>query len=131
MTAHSHWRSIAFATALAVTWPAAGAGEKIIIDQGYDDQTRIAVVPFGTPDDEGAGIAPVVSFDLARSGQFDPLPPENMLSLPTRPDEVFFRDWRVLGVEYVLVGQMWELGEGELVTAYHLLDVFNERELLS
>ena len=131
MTAHTHWRSLAFATALAVTWPAAGAGEKIIIDQGYDDQTRIAVVPFGTPDDEDAGIAPVVSFDLARSGQFDPLPPENMLSLPTRPDEVFFRDWRVLGVEYVVVGQMWELGAGELVTSYHLLDVFNERELLS
>ena len=40
-------------------------------------------------------------FDLARSGQFDPMAKENMLSLPARSSEVFYRDWhlknRVLG----------------------------------
>ncbi len=125
------WRTAAAVAALTVASPALGAGEKIIIDQGYDNQTRIAVVPFESTGPDDAGIAPIVSFDLARSGQFDPLPTENMLSLPTRPEQVFFRDWRVLGIEYVVIGRVWEVGNGQLATVYHLLDVFNERELLS
>ena len=131
MSIPSPWRAVAAITVLSLAWPVLAAGEKIIIDQGYDNQTRIAIVPFETAGGDDAGIAPIVSFDLARSGQFDPLPPENMLSLPTRPEQVFFRDWRVLGIEYVLIGRLWEIGDGDLATTYHLLDVFNERELLS
>ena len=125
------WPTAATVAALTLASPALGAGEKIIIDQGYDNQTRIAVVPFESTGPDDAGIAPIVSFDLARSGQFDPLPTENMLSLPTRPEQVFFRDWRVLGIEYVVIGRVWEVGNGQLATVYHLLDVFNERELLT
>ncbi len=103
--------------------------ETIIINQGYDNPTKIAVVPFETLDSTDAGIADVVSFDLARSGQFDPLPRENMLSFPARIEDVFFRDWRILGIEYVVVGRLRSQPNGDFSVAYHLLDVFNEREL--
>ena len=103
--------------------------ETIIINQGYDDPTRIAVVPFETLDSTDAGIAEIVSFDLARSGQFDPLPRDNMLSFPARVEDVFFRDWRILGIEYVVVGRLRRQPNGDLSVAYHLLDIFNEREL--
>ena len=103
--------------------------ETIIINQGYDDPTRIAVVPFETLDSTDAGIAEIVSFDLARSGQFDPLPRDNMLSFPARVEDVFFRDWRILGIEYVVVGRLRKQPNGDFSVAYHLLDVFNEREL--
>ncbi len=119
-------------TALAalLAWPA-HALEKIIIDQGYDNQTRIAVVPFdgGLVGDDD--IADIISFDLARSGQFDALPAENMLSLPAHPEDVLFRDWRVLGIEYVVIGRLWRDVQGELAVAWHLFDVFNERELMA
>lgn len=103
--------------------------EKIIIDRGYDDPTRIAIVPFETLDSTDAGIAEIVSFDLARSGQFDPLPRESMLSFPSRADQVFLRDWRILGIEYVVIGRVRKEPNGDLSVAYHVLDVFNEREL--
>ena len=103
--------------------------ETIIIGQGYDNPTRIAVVPFETLDATDAGIAEIVSFDLARSGQFDPLPRENMLSFPARTEDVLFRDWRILGIEYVVIGRLRKEPNGDLAVAYHLLDVFNEREL--
>ena len=103
--------------------------ETIIINQGYDNPTKIAVVPFETLDSTDAGIADVVSFDLARSGQFDPLQRENMLSFPARVEDVFFRDWRILGVEYVVIGRLRSQPNGDFSVAYHLLDVFNEREL--
>ena len=103
--------------------------ETIIIDQGYDDPTKIAVVPFETLDSTDAGLAEIVSFDLARSGQFDPLPRENMLSFPAQVEDVFFRDWRILGIEYVVIGRLRKQPNGDFSVAYHLLDVFNEREV--
>ena len=115
--------------AASLTAASVPALETIIIERGYDNPTRIAVVPFETLDSTDAGIAEIVSFDLARSGQFDPLPRENMLSFPARSEDVFFRDWRILGIEYVVIGRLRRQPNGDLSVAYHLLDVFNEREL--
>jgi TolB protein len=103
----------------------------IQIDRGYDNPKKIGVVPFGV----GAGVQGVenpngiIAFDLARSGQFAPTPPENMLSMPTTPKEVLFRDWRVLGVEYVVIGRTEMAPNGNLSVSYYLFDVLNERQL--
>ena len=103
----------------------------IQIDRGYDNPKKIGVVPFGV----GAGVqdaenpSAIISFDLARSGQFSPTPPENMLSMPTAPKDVLFRDWRVLGVEYVVIGRTEVAANGDLAVSYYLFDVLNERQL--
>ena len=58
--------------------------DTIIIDQGVDDPIRIAVVPFALSEDLDSvdNLDKPIRFDLARSGQFDPVAPENMLSIP-------------------------------------------------
>jgi len=106
--------------------------DTIIIDAGYDKQTTIAVVPFrqGPEFDGEQSMAEIVEFDLARSGQFAPISRDNMLSLPTSRQDVFFRDWRVLGVEYLVIGSTSIDPTGKLKVDYHLFDVFNEREML-
>ena len=107
--------------------------DTIIIDAGYDKQTKIAIVPF-SQGPELAHLQPIsdiVSFDLARSGQFAPADDENMLSYPRTKAEVFFRDWRILGVEYLVIGRTTTDMLGNLSVEYHLFDVFNEREMLS
>lgn len=111
---------------------AAGGLDTIIIDAGYDKQTSIAVVPFSQgPEFDGLQpLSEIVEFDLARSGQFAPTVPENMLSYPTRRADVFFRDWRVLGVEYLVIGRTGIDTSGKLRVDYHLFDVFNEREMI-
>lgn len=107
--------------------------DTIIIDAGYDKQTRIAVVPFrqGPQFAKRQQMADIVGFDLARSGQFAPLEVENMLSFPTERAEVFFRDWRVLGVEYLVIGTTAVNEQGSLAVRYELYDVFNERQMLA
>ena len=73
--------------------------DTIIIDRGVDEPIRIAVVPFAIDVNSAANAAilndlpnpsDIVAFDLARSGQFDPMAKENMLSFPARSSEVFF-----------------------------------------
>jgi TolB protein len=107
--------------------------DTIIIDAGYDKQTTIAVVPFrqGPEFDDQQPMAEIVEFDLARSGQFAPISRDNMLSLPTSRQDVFFRDWRVLGVEYLVIGSTSVDATGRMKVDYHLFDVFNEREMLA
>ncbi|PCJ46092.1 MAG: Tol-Pal system beta propeller repeat protein TolB, partial [Moraxellaceae bacterium] len=68
-------------------------------------------------------IASVVSADLHRSGQFKPLARDKMLSRPSRFDQVYFRDWRVLGVEYLLIGRLDQDATGNYLVEYELFDV--------
>lgn len=122
------------AVLLGPAWlSAAESLDTIIIDTGYDKQTRIAVVPFrqGPEFAKQQQMSDIVSFDLARSGQFSPLDMENMLSFPTSRGEVFFRDWRVLGVEYLVIGTTAVDALGNLSVGYELYDVLNERQMLN
>ncbi len=122
-----------FAAALAALLlaPSLAAQITIEVDRGYDNPKKIAIVPFGVgPNVTGVeNPSAIVSFDLARSGQFAPTPPENMLSMPTRPAEVLFRDWKVLGVEYVVIGRTETEPDGSLSVSYNLFDVLSERPL--
>jgi len=111
---------------------AADSLDTIIIDAGYDKQTSIAIVPF-SQGPEFSGLQPlseIVEFDLARSGQFAPTERDNMLSFPNREQDVFFRDWRILGVEYLVIGRTSIDSSGKLKVDFHLFDVFNEREMI-
>jgi TolB protein len=106
------------------------AAVTIVIDRGYDNPEKIAVVPFAVgPGVTGENPASIISFDLARSGQFAPTATEDMLSLPTKPTDVLFRDWRTLGDKYVVIGRSEMDANGNLSMTYYLFDVYNERQL--
>ncbi len=79
---------------------------RIEITKGVDNAVRIAVVPFAW---RGKRRLPlevdqVISADLGLSGRFDSLPTAQMLSFPVDAAEVLPRDWRMLGVEYLVIG---------------------------
>lgn len=100
----------------------------IEITQGVNDPTPIAIVPFGGAN-APENIADIVSADLQRSGLFRPIPRSDMLSLPTKASEIFFRDWRILGVNYILVGS---LNQGtDYGLTYELFDVIGQRKVFT
>ena len=80
----------------------------IEITQGQDDPVSIAVAPFEWPGNKmpSEDLAEIVSEDLYRSGQFAAMPRQNMLSFPHYAKQVHFRDWRMLGAEYLLIGHV-------------------------
>ena len=116
--------------ALAIFSPLASAQLVIEITQGVDDPTPMAVVPFAW---EGGGNAPVdmaevVQEDFERSGQFAPINRADMLGFPSREDQVFYRDWRAISSEYVLIGRA--SGEGDqLSLQYELYDVLRQTRI--
>ena len=90
----------------------------------------IAVVPFDWKSQVLAGeeVALIVQEDLARTGQFRVLPRSQMLSRPTRVDQVKYRDWRVLGVEYLLIGRVVS-DAGRTTIEFDLFDVHQGERL--
>ena len=105
--------------------------DTIIIDRGVDEPIRIAIAPFRTTVDADQSMSDIVSFDLARSGQFDPLASENMLSHPATRQEVFFRDWRILKAAYLVIGNVQQLPGGQLEASFDLFDVIAERQMVT
>lgn len=100
----------------------------IEITRGVDSPTRIAVVPFKRVHSEGLDLASVVASDLARSGRFEVLDRDLMLSSPSSIEQVYYRDWSALGVEYILIGQS-SMVENNRDVKFELIDIVNERSL--
>ncbi|MCG7981531.1 MAG: Tol-Pal system beta propeller repeat protein TolB [Candidatus Thiodiazotropha lotti] len=103
----------------------------IEITEGVEGALPIAVVPFGMP---GRGqpamdLAEVINADLQRSGRFKTIPRADMLSRPTSDSEVEFKDWRALGVENLVVGQVESTGAGTYQVQFQLLDVYRGQQL--
>ena len=107
---------------------ASGSLDTIIIDKGFDQPIRIAIPPFSSEVPEGlieslAQISDVIAFDLARSGQFSPMSEADMLTKPTSLKDVFIRDWRLLGVDYLLIGQNQIGTSGSVQLSFQLINI--------
>ncbi|MDD7805924.1 MAG: Tol-Pal system beta propeller repeat protein TolB [Endozoicomonas sp. (ex Botrylloides leachii)] len=105
----------------------------LTVTHGNDKLPKIAVSPFGwsgnqlLPED----MAAIISNDLELSGSFKILPQSKMLNLPSKPSEVSLRNWSILGVPYLVTGQVEKFGNGYNVS-YQLFDTENEKkEILS
>lgn len=105
----------------------------IEITQGVDNPVPIAVVPFawqgeGSPDED---VGRVIGDNLEQVGQFDALARSNMLSMPSRASEVHFRDWRVLGQQYLVVGEISRSAGSDVVQVqWQFFDVIREEQLV-
>jgi TolB protein len=116
------------AAALLAACANAHAGLEITVSGSQIAPRPIAIVPFAQPADAGANLADIVAADLARTGQFRPIPAADMLERPSDAAQVNFRNWRVVGVDNVVVGQMRRVG-GRLVVKFQLLDVLHATTL--
>lgn len=103
----------------------------IRVTRGADNATPIAVVPFATASgaNPSQDVSQIVRSDLAMSGDFKTLDPSKMLSLPSKRSEVYFRDWRLLGQQYLVVGTLSPAPGNRYKVQYQLFDV-NQQKLL-
>ncbi len=104
---------------------------KIEITQGADKPTPVAIVPFSWDGNYGLqeDVASVISADLARSGLFSVMAPANMLSTPTSADAVNYRDWRVSGMDYLVIGRISQQDGNQVRVDYELFDVIKQQRI--
>jgi len=121
--------SIVFALFFAAQ---AQADLTIEITKGLEGALPIAIVPFAFSEKKGVpahNVGDIVAADLQRSGRFKPLPVHEMLSRPSRGDQVDFRDWRALNVENLVIGEVSPNGPGGYLVRFRLYDVFRGEQI--
>ncbi|MBK1732238.1 Tol-Pal system beta propeller repeat protein TolB [Thiococcus pfennigii] len=103
------YRSLLLLLALALGGLSSVRAELTIeVTGGVEGAQPIAVVPFGA----AQGLAPpvdvaaVIAADLARTGRFRAMPTREMLTTPHRPEQVDLREWRLLGINSLVIGEV-------------------------
>jgi TolB protein len=115
---------------LGMTAGAARADITVNVNQGVTQPLPIAIPAFKSANDAGANIAKVISDDLARSGLFKPLDSnsflERNLDVNLAPN---YADWKTIGSQALVNGQVTIDADGRMQVAFHLYDVTAEAEL--
>ena len=105
---------------------------QIEIIKGTEKLPNIAVVPFMNIENNKFNfqIRDLVNEKLNLFGEFESLPSEKMLSFPTKEEDFFFRDWKLLSSDYVIFGNITSL-ENTININYFVSDVNLERIVLN
>ena len=118
--------------ALLMLMPSVGrAVMEIEITQAGMNALPIAIVPFGwngqsePPED----VAAIISNDLKGSGRFDPLDRQDLVAQPKSGADVKYANWRLSGVDFLLIGQVQQAGRDTYNIRFQLLDVIQQKHL--
>ncbi|SDU14219.1 TolB protein [Pseudomonas pohangensis] len=108
------------------------AAEPLVISRGTDRAVPIAVVPFGM---QGGVVLPedmsgIIGNDLRNSGFFEPIAKQNMISQPAQPAEIIYRDWKAVGAQYLLIGNVTPAA-GRLQVNFSLYNVTTEQQVMA
>ena len=98
------------------------------ITEGVDNPTQLAIVPFTVKGQGLSDLSDILVSDFTRTGLFAMLPQTDMLSFPPKAKDVVYRDWRSLGIEYVVVGNIAAPADQlEIEVEYSLVDVYRQK----
>jgi TolB protein len=118
---------------LTVLFAARGDAEFVVeITRGQAEAIPLAVVPFSTPEIAQASfdVAQLADDDLARSGRFKTMERKDMIDQPHNGSSLVIDDWRRLGNDYVLVGQMTPENADRYTINFELYNVLNRQRLI-
>src|SRR5580692_10298028 len=116
-----------------VLFPPSTWGEFVVeVTRGQEDAIPIAIVPFTAAEAaaDTFDVARLVSDDLARSGRFKSMDRKDMIEEPHTGAKISFDDWRRLGNDYILVGQMQPQGADRYNISFELYNVLTRQRLL-
>jgi TolB protein len=104
---------------------------EIRITQGVEGALPIAIVPFDWLGDASPpeNVSTVVASDLRRSGRFAPLPPADLPARPAAFSDVNFKDWRLLGVDNLVIGQVKQTAPDNYAVEFRVIDVVTAKQL--
>jgi len=92
------------------------------ITQGTEDPYRVAILKFDGDQKVSNDIDKIIRNDLNRSGEFNLFANEDLLSLPTNETEVIFNDFKILNIDYLVIGKIVKDGIS-ISIIYEIFDI--------
>ncbi|UTW46652.1 Tol-Pal system protein TolB [bacterium SCSIO 12696] len=104
----------------------------IEITSGDDNPTKIAIAPTSVRGlSLSDSISSIVAADLTRSGLFRTIPQRDMLSFPSAARQVRYRDWNLLGAEYLVVSQVAPREGGQMAVTFSLMNITAQKAVFT
>ena len=92
------------------------------ITQGTEDPYRVGILKFEGDQKVSNDIDKIIRNNLKRSGEFNLFTNEDLLSLPTDETEVIFNDFKILNIDYLVIGKIVKDGIS-ISVVYDIFDI--------
>tara|TARA_B100001029_G_scaffold44322_2_gene34859 strand:- start:20863 stop:22152 length:1290 start_codon:yes stop_codon:yes gene_type:complete len=108
---------------------------EIEINQSGENLPKIAIVPFGDFENKnialGAKLSKLIEKNLFLFGEFEKLNENEMLSYPESEEDFYYRDWKILSVDYSLIGRITSINSlGKISIEYSLFNINRRIKIL-
>ncbi len=93
------------------------------ITQGTDDPYKVALMKFEGDISISNTINRVVTNNLKRTGEFKVFDNNKLLSQPKDESEIIFNDFRILDIDYLVLGNIVNDEKLNISVEYHVFDI--------
>jgi len=100
------------------------------ITKGSEDPFKVAMIPFAGNSSVSKKLNIVIRNDLSRTGEFSLLDERLLLPLEIENEEINYQDWRLLGMDYLVVGNIVK-ENNSIDVSYEIYDIQKRRKIRS
>ena len=99
------------------------------ITKGSDNPYSLALISFDGSETKINEVSNIVKNDLNRTGEFRILDNKQLLSIPTNEDNLNYSDFKLLGIDYIVMGSLEEEDTSNISAVYKIFSVQKESQL--
>jgi TolB protein len=99
------------------------------ITKGSDNPYSLALLNFDGSETKIYEVSKIVKNDLNRTGEFRILDNKQLLSIPTNEDNLNYSDFKLLGIDYIVMGSLEEEDTSNISAVYKIFSVQKESQL--
>ena len=100
------------------------------ITKGSEDPFKVAMIPFTGNTSVSKKLNEVIRNDLSRTGEFSLLDERLLLPLEIEDEEIDYQDWRLLGMDYLVAGNIIK-EKNSIDVSYEIYDIQKRRKIRS
>jgi TolB protein len=100
------------------------------ITKGSEDPFKVAIIPFEGSSSVSKILNKVIRNDLNRTGEFDLLDASLLLPLIVEEDEINYRDWNLLGMDFLVAGNIIKTNSS-IDVYYEIYDIRKKKKIRS
>ena len=101
------------------------------ITKGSENPYRVAIIPFQSDVSSVNNIVKVIKDDLLRSGEFYILDESMLLSIPTSIEEINSSEWKLLNLDFIVLGKISDEDNSSVKATYEIYDVSRKTKIRS
>ena len=99
------------------------------ITQGSDNPYSLAVIDFNGSQKISKKINSIIKSDMKRTGEFVILDNSQLISVPLNQEEIKYKDFKLLGIDFIVLGSLISESKFNLSVSYDIYDVRKEKKI--